>query len=113
MFFGARPEPRMPTREEALPGRAARMPVAERHAVLDAPMDGPFEGLSCAMFGMGCFWGAERKFWVLDGVVSTAVGYAAGFTENPTYQEVCSGRTGHNRISRITSSSLSASPQQS
>ena len=91
----------MPTREEALPGRAARMPVAERHAVLDAPMDGPFEGLSCAMFGMGCFWGAERKFWVLDGVVSTAVGYAAGFTENPTYQEVCSGRTGHNEVVRV------------
>jgi peptide-methionine (S)-S-oxide reductase len=77
------------------------MPVAERHAVLDAPMDGPFEGLSCAMFGMGCFWGAERKFWVLDGVVSTAVGYAAGFTENPTYQEVCSGRTGHNEVVRV------------
>ena len=87
--------------EEALPGRTEVMPVADKHAVLDAPMDGPLEGLSQAMFGMGCFWGAERKFWQAPGVVSTAVGYAAGFTANPTYQEVCSGRTGHNEVVRV------------
>jgi peptide-methionine (S)-S-oxide reductase len=72
-----------------------------KHFVLDAPLDGEFEGLRFAMFGMGCFWGAERKFWEAEGVVSTAVGYAAGQTPNPTYHEVCSGRTGHAEVVRV------------
>jgi len=101
MIFGQRPQPRMPTPQEALPGRAERMAVAASHAVLHTPLEDDFEGLVRAMFGMGCFWGAERKFWTEPGVVSTAVGYAAGFTENPTYQEVCSGRTGHNEVVRV------------
>ena len=101
MFFGQRVQPRMVTAQQALPGRSERMPVAPRHAVLDAPLNDGFEGLQVAMFGMGCFWGAERKFWQAPGVVSTAVGYAAGFTPNPTYKEVCSGRTGHNEVVRV------------
>ena len=81
---------------DALPGRAQELPVAERHAVLGTPLKGPFpEGVQSAIFGMGCFWGAERIFWEADGVYSTAVGYAGGFTPNPTYEQVCSGRTGH------------------
>src|ERR671928_163429 len=82
---------------EALPGRKQpAFTVPERHAVLGTPLKPPFpEGLSTAVFGLGCFWGAERKFWQIDGVYTTAVGYAGGFTPNPTYEEVCSGRTGH------------------
>ena len=81
---------------DALPGRAQELPVAERHAVLGTPLKGPFpEGVQGAIFGMGCFWGAERIFWEADGVYTTAVGYAGGFTPNPTYEQVCSGRTGH------------------
>ncbi|MBX3275766.1 MAG: peptide-methionine (S)-S-oxide reductase MsrA [Sandaracinaceae bacterium] len=92
----------MPAPEDALPGREAKMPVAPRHAVLDTPMEAPFpDGIALAMFGLGCFWGAERKLWRVDGVYSTAVGYAAGFTPNPTYEEVCSGRTGHNEVVRV------------
>jgi len=87
---------RMPTPEEALKGRADKMPVPPRHHVLNAPIEGPYPaGLEKAMFGLGCFWGAEKKFWNLPGVYTTAVGYAAGFTANPTYREVCSGMTGH------------------
>ena len=87
----------MPTPDQALPGRDARMTVADRHFVLGTPLEGPFpDGLEQAMFGMGCFWGAERKFWEADGVFTTAVGYSGGFTPNPSYEEVCSGRTGHN-----------------
>ena len=87
---------RMPAEDEALAGRPGRMPVPARHFVKDAPLEPPFpDGLEQAVFGMGCFWGAERKFWELDGVYTTAVGYAGGFTPNPTYEEVCSGRTGH------------------
>jgi peptide-methionine (S)-S-oxide reductase len=82
--------------EDALKGRAAAMPIAPTHLVLGTPMAPPFpEGLQVAVFGLGCFWGAERKFWQVKGVYSTAVGYAGGFTPNPTYEEVCSGLTGH------------------
>jgi peptide-methionine (S)-S-oxide reductase len=82
--------------EDALKGRAEVMPVAAKHLVLGTPMVPPFpEGLDVAVFGLGCFWGAERKFWQVKGVYSTAVGYAGGFTPNPTYEEVCSGLTGH------------------
>ncbi|MGE5503673.1 MAG: peptide-methionine (S)-S-oxide reductase MsrA [Actinomycetota bacterium] len=86
----------MVTAAEALPGREAAMPVPARHVVLGTPLAPPFPpGLATAAFAMGCFWGAERLFWRLDGVYSTAVGYAGGFTPNPTYGEVCSARTGH------------------
>jgi peptide-methionine (S)-S-oxide reductase len=89
----------MPSPKEALPGRETEMPVTNRHYVMDRPIKPPFtEGLSKALFGLGCFWGAERGFWQLPGVYSTAVGYAAGYTPNPTYQEVCSGMTGHNEV---------------
>jgi peptide-methionine (S)-S-oxide reductase len=82
--------------EDALAGRTERMPVAPKHLVLGTPMRPPFpQGLETAVFGLGCFWGAERKFWQVKGVHSTAVGYAGGFTPNPTYEEVCSGLTGH------------------
>jgi peptide-methionine (S)-S-oxide reductase len=90
---------RMPTEAEALPGRDARMPVTEPHHVLGTRLEPPFpEGHERALFGMGCFWGAEKKFWEAEGAHVTAVGYAAGFTPNPTYQEVCSGATGHNEV---------------
>lgn len=93
---------RMPSREDALPGRDEAMPVAETHFVSGARIKPPFpEGLQMAMFGMGCFWGAERAFWETPGVYSTAAGYAAGYTPNPTYQEVCSGRTGHAEVVRV------------
>ena len=90
----------MPTADKALPGRATRpFVVPDRHFVLGTPLEPPFpEGFGQAIFGMGCFWGAERKFWEADGVYTTAVGYAGGFTPNPTYEEVCSGRTGHNEV---------------
>jgi len=90
---------KMPTREQALKGRDDRMPVPAKHYVLDAPLQGTVpSGLERAMFGLGCFWGAERKFWQLPGVYTTAVGYAAGITPNPTYREVCSGMTGHAEV---------------
>src|SRR5258706_3365193 len=92
---------RMPTKDEALPGRAERMPVAARHLITGAPMEGPFTGMQQALYGLGCFWGAERKFWQQRGVVSTAAGYAAGLTPNPTYREVCTGATGHNEVVRV------------
>lgn len=95
-------EPALSTPEEALPGRSQRMPVAGRHAVLGTPTEPPFPaGTQQALFGMGCFWGAERKFWEISGVFSTQVGYAAGLTPNPTYREVCSGRTGHAEVVRV------------
>jgi peptide-methionine (S)-S-oxide reductase len=87
------------TAESALAGRAEEMPVPARHEVLGTPLKGPFpDGVQIAVFGMGCFWGAEQLFWKADGVYTTAVGYAGGFTPNPTYQEVCSGRTGHAEV---------------
>ncbi len=90
---------RMPTKDSALPGREERMPVPETHFVNGAPLQAPFpDGLERAVFGLGCFWGAERKFWEVPGVYSTAVGYAGGHTPNPTYREVCSGMTGHNEV---------------
>jgi peptide-methionine (S)-S-oxide reductase len=95
-------QPRMPLASEALPGREERMAVPPRHFVNGNPLEGPFpERLRAATFGMGCFWGAERKFWQLPGVFSTAVGYAGGFTNNPTYREVCTGRTGHAEVVRV------------
>ena len=97
-MFG-RHKTEMVTAETALRGRAEAMSVPERHDVSGAPLRAPFpDDLEQAVFGMGCFWGAERKFWELDGVYSTAVGYAGGFTPNPTYEEVCSGRTGHAEV---------------
>ena len=89
----------MPTAEEALPGRTTPMAISDRHFVNGNPLRGPFpEGMRQALFGLGCFWGAEREFWALDGVYTTAVGYAGGHTPNPTYEEVCSGLTGHNEV---------------
>src|SRR5688500_1749264 len=89
----------LPGPNEALPGRAQKMPVPARHAVNGAPLEPPFPaGMEMAQFGLGCFWGAERKFWQLPGVFTTAVGYAGGSTPNPTYQEVCSGQTGHTEV---------------
>jgi peptide-methionine (S)-S-oxide reductase len=87
---------------EALPGRSEAMPVAGRHLVLKAPLAPPYpDGTEIADFALGCFWGAERKFWQTPGVVSTAVGYAGGFTPNPTYEEVCTGMTGHTEVVRV------------
>jgi peptide-methionine (S)-S-oxide reductase len=90
------------TVDEALPGRSQPIPVTAVHRVNGRPMTPPYpEGLETAVFGMGCFWGAERLFWRLDGVWVTAVGYAGGFTPNPTYEEVCSARTGHAEVVRV------------
>jgi peptide-methionine (S)-S-oxide reductase len=95
MLFSRR-QPEMIDATSALGGREQEMPVPSRHEVLGTPLKGPFpEGVDVAIFGMGCFWGAERVFWETPGVYTTAVGYAGGYTPNPTYEEVCSGRTGH------------------
>ena len=99
-MFLRRDKGQLPTEAEALPGRATRpFSVPDRHFVLGTPLEPPFpEGLQQVVFGMGCFWGAERKFWTAEGVYTTAVGYAGGYTPNPTYEEVCSGRTGHTEV---------------
>jgi len=89
---------RMPSAENALTGRDTAMPVVNRHFITGRPIQGEFPGLKRVQFGMGCFWGVERKFWGLPGVFTTAVGYAGGITPNPTYEEVCSGQTGHNEV---------------
>ena len=99
VFFGLGKKATMISPKEALPGRDRPMPVPEQHFVNGNPLKPPFpEGMETAIFGLGCFWGAERKFWQLEGVYTTAVGYAAGYTPNPTYKEVCSGMTGHNEV---------------
>jgi len=92
----------MPNPEEALPGRSEKMKVSEQHFVNGNSLTPPYpENMQMAMFGLGCFWGAERKFWQTEGVFATAVGYAAGYTPNPTYEEVCSAKTGHNEVVRV------------
>ncbi len=102
VLFGFGKKLAVPTPQEALPGRAEPMPVPSSHFVNGNPLQPPYpEGLEMAMFGLGCFWGAERKFWQQEGVFTTAVGYAAGSTPNPTYKEVCSGMTGHNEVVRV------------
>jgi len=102
MMWGIEKKIVMPKPEEALTGREQAMPVPRSHFVNHHEMQGPFpEGLQMALFGMGCFWGAEKLFWQQEGVYSTAVGYAAGYTPNPSYQEVCSGQTGHNEVVRV------------
>jgi peptide-methionine (S)-S-oxide reductase len=99
MWFVDEKKLKLPTKQEALPGRATPMPVPEVHFVSGNRIVAPFpDGTELATFGMGCFWGAEKQFWLNENVYSTAVGYAAGQTPNPTYQEVCSGRTGHNEV---------------
>ncbi|MBD2325463.1 peptide-methionine (S)-S-oxide reductase MsrA [Alkalinema sp. FACHB-956] len=99
VLFGFGKKATMPSKESALPGRAEQMPVPAQHFVNGNPLKPPFPaGMEMAIFGLGCFWGAERKFWQQEGVYTTAVGYAAGYTPNPTYQEVCSGMTGHNEV---------------
>lgn len=101
-MFGAGKKTSLPERDQVLPGREQAMPVPEKHYVNGHRMLPPFpDGFQQALFGMGCFWGAERRYWETDGVYVTAVGYAAGLTPNPTYQEVCSGYTGHNEVVKV------------
>ncbi len=102
VFNLMRKKTELPSPDEALPGRDMPLNVSGKHFILDTPLVSPWpEGLELAMFGMGCFWGAERKFWEGANVFSTQVGYAAGLTPNPTYEEVCSGLTGHNEVVRV------------
>ena len=101
-MWSARKNLDLPDAGQALPGRPTRLPVPERHAVLGTPLDPPYpDGLEVVYVGMGCFWGAERIFWQMDGVYSTSVGYAGGTTPNPTYEETCTGRTGHTEAVRV------------
>jgi len=113
-MFTFRKKVEMPAPCEALPGRSTAVPTASHHFVNHRPLKGPYpQGLETAMFGLGCFWGAERKFWELgDGIHVTAVGYAAGLTPNPTYEEVCSGRTGHNEVVLVVFDPAKISYQQ-
>lgn len=102
VLFGFGKKLNLPTAAEAIPGRQTEMPLTNRHFVNGNPLKPPFPaGMELALFGLGCFWGAERKFWQQNGVYSTSVGYAAGLTPNPTYQEVCTGMTGHNEVVRV------------
>jgi peptide-methionine (S)-S-oxide reductase len=102
MFFTRSKPMRLPTEGEAMPGRTAPLATAARHAVTGAPLKGPFaSGTRTLVIGMGCFWGAERRYWTQEGVISTAAGYAGGITPNPTYAEVCSGLTGHTEVVRV------------
>ncbi len=101
MLFG-RDKQVLPEPSDALPGRQEAVPLQPAHLILGTPLDGPYpDGTEIAMFGLGCFWGAEQFFWQLDGVYTTSVGYSGGYTPNPTYQEVCTGRTGHNEVVRV------------
>ena len=101
-MFGFFKDVKMPTPDAALDGREFELPTAETHFVVGRPLKGPHpEGTELAMFGMGCFWGVERMFWTIPGVWVTSVGYAGGFTPNATYQEVCTGRTGHNEVVQV------------
>jgi len=101
-MFGLGKKSEMPVASGALPGRQEKMTVQNRHFVKNTVIQEPFpDGMKIAMFGLGCFWGAERKFWEIDDVYSTAVGYAGGFTPNPTYEELCTGMTGHNEVVRV------------
>ena len=98
-MFGSNKNISMPPADEALPGRSTPVEISDNHFVNGNPLKPPFPGsMQQAIFGLGCFWGAERKFWQLQGVYSTAAGYAAGYTPNPSYQEVCTGMTGHNEV---------------
>ena len=101
MFFMSRAKSEMVSPDNALPGRAQPIPTEKMHFVLDTPIQDVPAGHEVAIFGMGCFWGVERMFWKLDGVHTTAVGYAGGYTPNPTYEEVCSGKTGHNEVVKV------------
>lgn len=101
-MFWPKMKTKMPTKDQALPGRAQRMPVPKSHYVSGHSLEPPYpQGMEMAMFGMGCFWGAEKRFWEINGVYTTAVGYAGGLTPNPTYEEVCTGMTGHNEVVRV------------
>ncbi len=112
-MFGFRKKLSLPTAAEALPGRATPLPTAERHFVNGRPLKGPYpEGMETLVVGLGCFWGAERKFWQLPGVFVTAVGYAGGVTPNPTYEEVCSGMTGHNEVVLVVYDPAQVSTEQ-
>jgi peptide-methionine (S)-S-oxide reductase len=113
MRFLGREKATMVDPAAALPGRSQEVSVPPRHAVLDAPLEGPFPpGVQTAVFGMGCFWGAERIFWQAEGVYTTAVGYAGGLTPNPTYEEVCSGRTGHAEVVLVAFDTAATSYQE-
>lgn len=101
-MFGREKKLSMPSASDALPGRQTAMPLSNQHYVNGHAIKPPFpENMQIATFGLGCFWGAERKFWVIDGVYTTSVGYAGGHTPNPTYQEVCTGMTGHNEVVQV------------